>query len=135
MKKEVIGEAIPHNAVEVRVSTRNEKEENWMQISFSGVVSDPVVLILLQRALASNGHFSTFFDEEFESFTLDGNKIDIRDNWSRPRFWVQESTNGDKQAVMSFQCWGTPMVAESIAEKFEIYLHNIEGTYCYVVPQ
>lgn len=129
MTKNVI-EDIPHNAVEFIVKRERNKYGTDMFLTFTGVVSDPHILEILQKELDASSMQSRFSVAMSRFSITDAEGItsvyDISKNWGKPKF------EGNK---VTFSCWGSAFIAESIAEMFEIYLHNIEGTYCYVVPQ
>ena len=131
MKKSVKGfEAIPHNAVEFVVRSERQKYAQAMYLTFEGLVNDPHILEILRKELDASSMQSRFSIamSRFAMTDAEGTTsvYDTSKNWGKPKF------DGNK---ITFMCWGDPFVAESVAEAFEIYLHSIVGTYCYVVPQ
>ena len=130
MKKEVIGEVIPHNAVEFVVSSERNKYGNDMFLTFKGVVGDPQTMETLEKALDASSVLTPFSRamSKFSMTDCEGTTVvyDTSTNWGRPKI------EGD---TITFSCWGSAFIAESVAEMFEMYLHSISGTYCYVVPQ
>lgn len=126
MEKVVKGmEKVPENAVKVLVKTEQNKYNSPMHITFKATAPDPQTLDILQRALSTIREHSKF-NERFATYTIDGKTYDIRSKWAPPRF--------DGRSFV-FSCWGSPSIAETIAETFEVYLYDIEGLSCYVVPE